>query len=247
MASASLPDDGLLIFAKRECETCAMVEPVIGELARLGLPIAVLTQDDPSFPSVVKAFDDTALEQSFRFEVETVPTVIRLERGKEVARSFGWNRAEWERVTGLQDLGSGLPAMRPGCGSKTREPGIWEELVARHGNSGLRSRRIAIGEWDDEIEACFDRGWSDGLPVVPPTDARIMRMLEGTSRRPEEIIGHVPPNLAPITIEKVAINAVLAGCKPEYMPVVLAALEATLEPEATAVDRKAALQDARAG
>ena len=190
-------------------------------------------QDDPSFPRVVKGLDDTALEQSFRFEVEAVPTVIRLENGKEVARTFGWNRAEWERVTGLQNLGAGLPAMRPGCGSKTREPGVWEELVARYGDSGLASRRIVIGEWDDEIEACFDRGWSDGLPVVPPTDARIMRMLEGTSRKPEEAIGLVPPNLAPITVEKVAINAVLAGCKPEYMPVVLAALEAALEPEAT--------------
>ena len=115
----------------------------------------------------------------------------------------------------------------------TREPGVWEELVARYGDSGLASRRIVIGEWDDEIEACFDRGWSDGLPVVPPTDARIMRMLEGTTRKPEEVIGRVPPNLAPVTVEKVAINAVLAGCRSEYMPVVLAALEAALEPEAT--------------
>jgi hypothetical protein len=231
--AASLPTDGLVIFAKRECETCVMVEPVFGELVHSKLQTVVLTQDDPSFPRLVKGLDDTALEQSFRFEVEAVPTVIRLENGKEVARTFGWNRAEWERVTGLQNLGAGLPAMRPGCGSKTREPGVWEELVARYGDSGLASRRIVIGEWDDEIEACFGRGWSDGLPVVPPTDARIMRMLEGTSRKPEEVIGLVPPNLAPITVEKVAINAVLAGCKPEYMPVVLAALEAALEPEAT--------------
>ena len=117
MTPASLPDDGLVIFAKRECETCAMVEPVIRALACGGLPIAVLTQDDPSFPSVVKAFDDTALEQSFRFEIEAVPTVIRLQSGKEIARTFGWNRAEWERVTGFQALGLGLPAMRHGCGA----------------------------------------------------------------------------------------------------------------------------------
>src|SRR5262245_8427926 len=155
MASASLPDNGLLIFAKRECETCAMVEPVIRELAGCGLPTTVLTQDDPSFPSVVQAFDDTALEQSFRFDVEAVPTVIRLASGKEVARSVGWSRAAWERVTGHENLGPGLPAIRPGCGSKSREPGIWEELVTRYGDSGLRSRRIAIGEWHDEIEACF--------------------------------------------------------------------------------------------
>ena len=66
-------------------------------------------------------------------------------------------------------------------------------------------------EWDDEMEVCFERGWSDGLPVTPPTDARILRMLQGTNRKPDEIIGMVPPNLVPISVEKVAINAVLAG------------------------------------
>lgn len=80
------------------------------------------------------------------------------------------------------------------------------------------------------MEACFETGWTDGLPVTPPTDERVLRMLAGTKRRPDEVVGEVPPYLAPCTVEKVAINAVLAGCKPEYMPVVLAALEAALEP-----------------
>ncbi len=230
---SEIPSNGLVVFAKRECETCVMVEPVFGELARSGLPLVVYTQDDPAFPKLVKPRDDSSLEQSFRYDIETVPTVIRFENGKEVARTFGWSRAEWERVTGRKNLGAGLPAMRPGCGSKSREPGVWEQLLAQFGETGIAARRITIGEWDDEIEACYDRGWSDGLPVVPPTDARILRMLEGTTRKPGEVIGLVPPNLSPITVEKVAINAVLAGCRPEYMPVVLAALEAALEPEAT--------------
>ncbi len=55
-------------------------------------------------------------------------------------------------------------------------------------------------------------------------------MLRGTNRQPAELVGNVPPNLLPCTVEKVAINAVMAGCKPEYMPVLLAALEATLDP-----------------
>ncbi|HEX7436168.1 MAG TPA: hypothetical protein VF308_05635, partial [Caldimonas sp.] len=75
---------------------------------------------------------------------------------------------------------------------------------------------------------CFERGWTDGMPVVPPTQARVLRMLRGTTRTADEVIGMVPPDLAPCTIEKVAINAVLAGCKPEYLPVVLAAVEAAL-------------------
>jgi hypothetical protein len=120
--------------------------------------------------------------------------------------------------------------MRPGCGSKSREPGVYESLMATFGKPNFKSRPIRLGEWDDDIEACFERGWSDGLPVVPPTDVRILRMLQGTARKPDEIVGEVPPNLAAITVEKVAINAVMAGCRPEYMPVVLAALEASLDP-----------------
>ena len=73
------------------------------------------------------------------------------------------------------------------------------------------------------MEAMFDRGWTDGLPVVPPTEARVLRMLEGTTRAPDEIVAVVPPDLVEVTVEKVAINAVMAGCKPEYLPVVLAA------------------------
>ncbi len=106
-----------------------------------------------------------------------------------------------------------------------------EKLEARYrGGAVLASRKVEYGEHDDPLEVCFARGWSDGLPVTPPTDERVARMLQGTPRRPDEIIGRIPPNLAECTVEKVAINAVLAGCRPEYMPVVLAALEAALEP-----------------
>ena len=105
-----------------------------------------------------------------------------------------------------------------------------ERLEAKHRGGTLVSRRIELAELDDAIEVCYARGWSDGLPVTPPTDERVLRMLAGTRRQPDEIVGAIPPYLAQCTVEKVAINAVLAGCKPEYMPVVLAALEAALEP-----------------
>lgn len=106
-----------------------------------------------------------------------------------------------------------------------------EKLEARYsGRALLASRKVEYGEHDDPMEICFARGWTDGLPVTPPTDERIALMLKGTSRAPTEVIGRIPPNLAECTIEKVATNAVLAGCRPEYMPVLLAALEAALEP-----------------
>ena len=111
------------------------------------------------------------------------------------------------------------------------EPGMAERLAVRFGDAKIAARRIEVAPLEDEIEACFERGWSDGLPVVPPTEVRVVRMLAGTTRAPDEIIGRVPPNLATCTVEKVAINAVMAGCKPEYMPVVLAAVEAALIPD----------------
>ena len=81
------------------------------------------------------------------------------------------------------------------------------------------------------MEALYDRGWTDGLPLVPPTEARVLRMLEGTSSTADEVVALVPPNLVECTVEKVAVNSVMAGCRPEYLPVVLAALEAVCTDE----------------
>jgi thiol-disulfide isomerase/thioredoxin len=132
--------DGVLIFAKHECETCQMVAPVFGQIAGK-LPTVIYTQDDPAFPSNVGAVDDTSLESSFAFDVEAVPTLVRMKGGKEIARTYGWNREDWEKLTGLKGLGEGLPTMRPGCGSKSREPGVYDALRAKYGKLDFKSRR----------------------------------------------------------------------------------------------------------
>jgi hypothetical protein len=219
--------EGYAVFVKADCPTCRLVVPVLERLRASGESVAVYVQDDPSFPPGLAPIDDRSLEQSFRHDVEIVPTIVRKH---DERRAFGWDRDEWRALTGIADLGDALPALRPGCGSLAVGPGVAEALVARYGDPQLAACRIELGAWDDPIEACFDRGWSDGLPVVPPTDERILRMLAGTSRARDEVVGAIPPNLAPCTIEKVAINAVLAGCRPEYMPVLLAALDAALDP-----------------
>lgn len=105
-----------------------------------------------------------------------------------------------------------------------------ERLEAKHKGGTLVSRKIEYAEADDPVEMCYQRGWTDGLPVTPPTDERVLAMLKGTTRSPGEVIGKIPPFLAECTVEKAAINAVMAGCRPEYLPVLLAALEAALEP-----------------
>ena len=81
----------------------------------------------------------------------------------------------------------------------------------------------------DAIEFFFEKEWSDGLPVVPPTEERLAAMLSATRRDPEELIGPVPPLMAPATVRAVALHAVMAGCKPEYLPVVIGAMECLLE------------------
>ncbi len=227
----NLPD-GLIVVAKRECPTCTLVEPLLQQLAQGGTPLMVLVQDDPAYAAGLPGavLDDT-LERSFRLNIEFVPTLIRVAGGREVARTCGWHQGDWRQISGQSGLGEGLPLVRPGCASKTLDPGVAEALQLRFGASGLAARQIDLGDAEDPIEACFDRGWTDGLPVVPPTPLRVLRMLAGTTRRPDEVIGLVPPDLAPCTVEKVAINAVMAGCKPEYLPIVLAAVEAALVDE----------------
>jgi hypothetical protein len=83
----------------------------------------------------------------------------------------------------------------------------------------------------DEVNALFEaRGWTDGLPVVPPTLTRVEAMCAATARAPSEVLGEVEPLRGEATVEKVAANAVMAGCRPEHFPVVLAAVEAVLDP-----------------
>src|SRR5438034_398552 len=82
----------------------------------------------------------------------------------------------------------------------------------------------------DEMEIWFERGVTDGLPVVPPTRERVERMLHATKRSRETLVAEVPPNFGRATVEKLAVNAVMAGCRPEYFLVVLAVVEAACDP-----------------
>jgi hypothetical protein len=83
----------------------------------------------------------------------------------------------------------------------------------------------------DEFEFFLEKQWSDGLPVVTPTEARVQRMLAGTRRDPDEVIGNIPPAMEPATVRTVAIHALMAGCKPEYLPVVLGGIALMLREE----------------
>jgi len=94
----------------------------------------------------------------------------------------------------------------------------------------LRSGRIEVADPLAAIEIYFRNGWTDGLPVIPPTEESIWGMLEGMGKQPEDILGEIPARARMITAEKLAINAVMAGCLPAYAPVLLAMTEALCDP-----------------
>ena len=94
----------------------------------------------------------------------------------------------------------------------------------------LTSRKHTVSDLAGAIELCYTNGWTDGLPVVPATAERISAMLESAGLEPQKELAFIENRQVSVTAEKVAINAVMAGCKAEYMPVIVATVEALADP-----------------
>ena len=96
----------------------------------------------------------------------------------------------------------------------------------------LKSRKLKVAnDMGAVFSDMYSRGYTDGLPVIPPTEPAVRAMLDAANMKPDEMIDVVPPEGGPATAEKVAINAVMAGCLPEYFPVVVAAMRAITAPK----------------
>ncbi len=234
----------LVALVKHDCPVCDQLLPVLGAAAARGAPVRVLSQSNAEETaeqatrlglSTVPALDED-LALSERYDPDAVPAVLLLDGGVEQGRVEGIAR---ERLAALAaragvelELGA-LPEWRPGCASVTRDPQVAASLAARAARreGRIRSRAIEIGGLEDPFEALHERGLTDGLPVVPPTPERVVAMLAHTRRDPGEVVGVVPPYDGEASVEKVAINAVMAGCAPQALPVVLAAVEAACVPE----------------
>src|SRR5258706_5373478 len=97
------------------------------------------------------------------------------------------------------------------------------------GTNQQNAPRAELFECPDDFDAinkiCRERRWSDGLPIVPQTVERVERMLRHARRAPDEMVAHIAPGYGAATIERIAINAVLAGCDPEYMPALITTVE----------------------
>jgi thiol-disulfide isomerase/thioredoxin len=239
--------DSVVCFIKEDCPTCREVMPVLSAIYEAfadSIDVCVIGQTndgnatlDAEFSPPFSLLDDETLKVSFSADIDTVPTLYWNDAdGSPRETLIGFVRDEWRQtcdaITEAQGTApvaldwDALPEWRPGCGSRSADPLIAERLQAESENSPLRARRIEIASQDDEFEFMFDQGFSDGLPLVPPTPERVLRMLGGTRRDPQDVIAVMPPNMGEVTVEKVAINAVMAGCRPEYLPVVLTVVEA---------------------
>jgi peroxiredoxin len=230
---ADLHADGpaLVLFVSEECPTCTLtlrrLAPLVPELVRAGLKVAAIFEDPVEVAARVArrtGFAGLTLSEpepydvSSAYSLESLPTVVLIDQsGRQTGRVVGWDADGLKALLSIS-VTDEPPRRKPGCAAKnTYDPESLRALDA----GGL-----------DELEGMFERGWSDGLPVVPPTRERVRAMLGGRGGGwdPDQCLGEMAPAMARVTLERVAACAVLAGCRPEYFPVVVAAVQAVLEP-----------------
>jgi hypothetical protein len=238
LASLTAAGPALVVFVAEECPTSRLalrrLAAVAEGLAGDGIALAVVFED----PLAVAArtartagLEATLVSEpppyatSRAYELVSVPTAVLVDRdGGEAGRVVGWDVEAWDALLAVAAAQAGVaprrfpvdePRQKPGCGAKS----TYDEATMR--------LDAAAGSAAEEIEDLFGLGWTDGLPVVPPTRDRVAAMLGG--RAPGATLGPVPPGMGEATLERVAACAVLAGCRPAYFPVVLAACEAALE------------------
>lgn len=224
----------LIAIVKHDCPVCDQVLPALDAAgARLvSQSSAAQTAEQVRRLALSRTPElDRDLELSARLDPDAVPALFLLEDGVERDRVIGLARERMATLVaqaGATLATDGLPELRPGCASRTRDPEVAACLAARQArrDGRITARELSLGELEDPFEALHERGLSDGLPVVPPTPERVVAMLEHTAHDPRELVAEVPPYGGRATVEKVAINAVLAGCAGPELPIVLAVLEA---------------------
>ncbi len=244
----------LLVFLESDCPTCHLTIPYLNRLAAtLGensTAIIAVSQDSPRqtaelveqmqirFPVVT----DSDLKVSREYDPVAVPTLFLIDKGGKITRTqTAFDKQELNDIARLMceafDLTpvviaepyDGAPPSKPGCMSRHLET-ITEddapEAVNLYATRDGRASRIELDDAEDVYEYLMQH---DPLPVVPPTIERVERILAATSLPSDEVIARVPPNYGAATVEKIAANAVMAGCKPEMMSVLVPLIRAVCD------------------
>jgi peroxiredoxin len=240
----------LLVFFETDCPTCKLTIPYLNRLAKSNARIIGISQDSEAatrelaaqlpieFPVVL----DRDLNVSRAYDPIAVPTLFLVEGGKVVATEIGFDKASLNQMArtiaeaaGLEPMTvapdfDGAPQSKPGCTSRHLEPvseGDIAQAANPYGNRGSRASHITLEDSIDPFEYCTSFG--DPLPVVPPTVERVDRMLAATPLAPDDIVALIPPNYGAATVEKIAANAVMAGCEPEMMRVLISLIRAVCD------------------
>jgi hypothetical protein len=228
----------LLAVLQTDCPTCQLIVPYLNRLVAGGAPLSGLSQDPASATDAFArqleiAFPlelDLRFKRSIELGVATVPTLFLFDDEGRIARQEpGFDKTVLNELAGVfgvapvASLHDGAPAMKPGCSSRHLEPQNADAAAPAldvHGLRGPAASRLSMADSEDPHEFCF-RTFGDGLPVVPPTEDRVRRMLDAIAMDMHEVVARVPPCFGPATVEKIAANAVMAGCVPEMMSVLV--------------------------
>jgi hypothetical protein len=233
-----MPALRLFAILQTDCPTCRLITPYLNTLARDATPVSGISQDAEGATSeFVRQMEvrfplerDPGLELSKRFQVVTVPTLYVLDEHDRIVRQEpGFDKQALNEIAGLfghppiATPHDGAPASKPGCTSRHLEASSDEAGAAAlnlHSRRGAKASLIDLAEGEDISEYCF-RVFGDALPVVPPTVERVEKMLRITGRDADEVIARIPPCYGEATVEKIAANAVMAGCVPDMMRVLI--------------------------
>ncbi|HWE53328.1 MAG TPA: TlpA disulfide reductase family protein [Bryobacteraceae bacterium] len=236
----------LLAFFQSDCPTCRLIVPYLNALAKASVPVTGISQDPyeqtcefvrqtgVAFP----VEQDICLERSKRFDLVTVPSLVVLDDAGVVQRiEPGFDKQAVNEIAayfGAAPVATpydGFPASKPGCSSRHLEivaEGEAAPALDAFSQHGVAALELDVEGSEDLIEYCF-RTFHDALPVVPPTRERIGRMLRATALDPLTVIGRIPPCYGEATVEKIAANAVMAGCVPEMMRVLIPLVRAVCD------------------
>jgi thiol-disulfide isomerase/thioredoxin len=229
----------LVFFFETDCPTCRLAAPYLDRLHRARGGVVGVSQDPHAQTSEFAAqtrlrfpiFVDEGWSVSKAYDPETVPTLYVVgEDGGIEETVVGFDKAALNRLAGFEVAPpyDGFPATRPGCMARHREPVVEGESAAPAAVQGRPASTIVLDDAEDPYEYCL-RAFGDPLPVVPPTRDRVGRMLAEVSLDPEQVVALIPPCYGAATLEKVAANAVMAGCEPAMMRVLIPLLRAACD------------------
>ncbi|MBI3375716.1 MAG: hypothetical protein HY017_28705 [Betaproteobacteria bacterium] len=131
-----------------------------------------------------------------------------------------------------EDVEAGIGSVMAQIIDALTNPLSAEEQAPKRKEKGTPSRIAFKGRLEEFDRFFYKRGWGDGLPMRPPTESAVRQMLAGTDFPPEHVVGEIDPRRGKATIEKIAVNAVMAGALPTHMPILIACVEALADPRA---------------